>query len=443
MAMASTVFMPWIVCLLVIVINIKHTYSAWVVPSQDFPRNDDEICVGSYNGKIFIIGGYDYPSSLLEYDPTTQTFTDHGFNGLSGVQSGGDGQFWTQQGSILYMIRDRQNPSSFNTFDMSLNLFTTDWKGITFPVAVDEACLASTETFLYVLGGTLDVLQILSLSTYTWLSNPPSMIDTREKHACIVHNGFLWTFGGRAPTGNALNRNERIEITDITQKTWNSIDPLTCGVEYTRAVALHNVIYIIGGQKSSDNELDLVHFVDANSGAVALSDDRMPWVGEWQAPIMVDGTIYNFGGYRGDTREWSYYPIISVTNNPTAPTKYPSAAPITASPTPHPTASPVTTAPTEHPSASPSTTSPTEHPSAAPTTRPTVPPLLTCGQQASGDYNDQIVEFDVRLPYNGDLTFDASSSAIAIQSLTAVFGVTPIGSDTNYDGILTISDAIA
>eukprot|EP01083_Nonionella_stella_P267657 904263_1 len=350
---------------LVIFINIKHMYSAWVTPSQDFPRNDDEIAVGSYNGKIFIIGGYDNHNSLLEYDTTTQTFTDHGLNALSGAQSGGDGQFWTQQGSIVYMIRDIDQPSTFNIFDMSLNQFTTDWKGITFPTPVsDEACLASTATFLYVLGGQaqqiLNALQILSLTTYTWISNPPSMIDTRENHACIVLNGFLWAFGGKANgASNTLERNERIEIADITQKAWNAIDSLTIGVEYCRAVALHNTIYIIGGQQSSNNELDLVHFVDANTGTVTLSSDRMPWIGEWQAPIIVDGTIYVFGGYRGDTREWAYYPIT---------------------------------------------------------------PSIT---------------------YKGDLTFDAShSSPLTITSLSAVFGTTPIGYDTDSDGILILQDTI-
>eukprot|EP01084_Bolivina_argentea_P035869 66414_1 len=165
------------------------------------PRADTDMAIGVYNTTIFLIGGGSSPRQLIEHNVNTQTYQDHGLDALA-ANVGGEGQFWTSNDHIIYII-DQNTGNSFNTFDMSLNLFTTDWKGITFPVAVDEACLASTETFLYVLGGTLDVLQILSLSTYTWLSNPPSMIDTREKHACIVHNGFLWTFGGRAPTGNA------------------------------------------------------------------------------------------------------------------------------------------------------------------------------------------------------------------------------------------------
>eukprot|EP01083_Nonionella_stella_P169307 573830_1 len=136
-------------------------------------------------------------------------------------------------------------------------------------------------------------------------------------------------------------------------------------------------------------------------------------------------------------------------------TKYPTSYP-TPKPTPKPTSNP-TMIPTKQPSRSPTmnptkrpTQSPTLPPSnipthtpfRAPTMRPTDPSLLSCGQQAIGDYNDQTLEFYVRLSYAGDLTFDASSSNIVIQSLSAVFGSTPIGADTDHDGILTLYDAI-
>eukprot|EP01083_Nonionella_stella_P224553 799212_1 len=78
------------------------------------------------------------------------------------------------------------------------------------------------------------------------------------------------------------------------------------------------------------------------------------------------------------------------------------------SPTMHPTKRP-TRNPTSSPTFLPSDI-PTVTPSRAPTPRPTGPSLLSCGQQAIGDYNDEALQFFVRLPYTGDLTFDASSS---------------------------------
>eukprot|EP01083_Nonionella_stella_P169308 573831_1 len=125
-----------------------------------------------------------------------------------------------------------------------------------------------------------------------------------------------------------------------------------------------------------------------------------------------------------------------VSPNPTiTPTEQPSQSP-TMRPTKRPTRNP-TSSPTLPPSNIPTLT-----PSRTPTPRPTDPSLLSCGQQAIGDYNDQTLEFYVRLSYAGDLTFDASSSNIVIQSLSAVFGSTPIGADTDHDGILTLYDAI-
>eukprot|EP01083_Nonionella_stella_P306837 1076181_1 len=144
----------------------------------------------------------------------------------------------------------------------------------------------------------------------------------------------------------------------------------------------------------------------------------------------------------------TYTPTHSLTKYPTSyptpkPTPKPTSNP-TMIPTKQPSRSPTmnpTKRPTQSPTLSPSNI-PTHTPFRAPTMRPTDPSLLSCGQQAIGDYNDQTLEFYVRLSYAGDLTFDASSSNIVIQSLSAVFGSTPVGSDTDHDGILTLYDAM-
>lgn len=112
-------------------------------------------------------------------------------------------------------------------------------------------------------------------------------------------------------------------------------------------------------------------------------------------------------------------------------------------PTLSPSATP-TTAPSQTLSVSPTTLpsrTPTQTPSSTPTTpAPTLPPKISCGNIISGDYNDNPLSFEVNIPEQGDIIFNASQSNFAITSLTAVFGATPIGSDTDYDGILTLSD---
>eukprot|EP01083_Nonionella_stella_P316840 1151017_1 len=131
------------------------------------------------------------------------------------------------------------------------------------------------------------------------------------------------------------------------------------------------------------------------------------------------------------------------------------AQPTTAKPTPKPTPKPTqkptpnptkrsTNLPTKIPTNNPVNApiiDPTTVPSKSPTARPTLPPLITCGDQLLGDYNDEAIAFDVRLPYDGHLTFDASASTFAIQSVNAAFGGTPMRSA--FDGVLTLSNAMA
>jgi len=66
------------------------------------------------------------------------------------------------------------------------------------------------------------------------------------------------------------------------------------------------------------------------------------------------------------------------------------------------------------------TDEPTENPSASPTTpSPTHPGELICGSHVTGDYSGDIVEFEVRMPHEGDLTVDASDSDFAIEFISA------------------------
>jgi len=97
----------------------------------------------------------------------------------------------------------------------------------------------------------------------------------------------------------------------------------------------------------------------------------------------------------------------SPTGSPTAPTDQPTASPTTSSPT---TSEPTTSEPTTMPSADPS---------ASPTTpAPTHPGEITCGSSKSGDYSGNSVEFEVRMPFAGDLTIDASGSDFEVTDVS-------------------------
>eukprot|EP01083_Nonionella_stella_P147847 467092_1 len=118
--------------------------------------------------------------------------------------------------SCIYLSTHHQTHS---IFDLSTTQYTSNWNNITLDTNVGfSACFASSQSFLYILGGYLGatvmwskVVQIVSLTTYEWIDNPPYIQHSRGNLACIVYNDYLWAFGGQN-TGGSLASNERINI---------------------------------------------------------------------------------------------------------------------------------------------------------------------------------------------------------------------------------------
>eukprot|EP01083_Nonionella_stella_P115219 341365_1 len=362
------------------VLLIRSSQTAWTIGDNPLPRADDEHAVGAYDGTIFILGGYQERHTLVELDIATQSVTDHGKRAIMDAEIDGAAQYWSQQGPIVYIAHedDASSICVFNIFDMRTREYITNWKDITFQTEVgNDGCLASSPLFLYITGGDpdgIDAVQVLSLTTHLWISNPlpPNMQQRRQHHSCIVHNDYLWAFGGQwTPIKNQndeLASNERIRTTgDITQNTWNYINPFSKAIEHHRAVAYQDTIYVIGGNDADSNENDFVHLVDANTGEVTVSPDRMQSVSQLGAPIIVDSTLYVFGGFDVDLTQWQYYQLDTTTQTPTIDVH--TSAPITATTTRAPTDDPTFTpfaAPTQYPSSNPSnnpSTNPTGYPS--------------------------------------------------------------------------------
>eukprot|EP01083_Nonionella_stella_P179004 634153_1 len=313
---------------------IEVSQTQWIVSDEPLPRLSDEMAIGEYNGTIFVFGGWDYSRQLVEYAISTQTLTDRGKLFLPKRARGGDGQFWTQQDDIVYLIQ-HPSPNTFHIFDLNTIKYTSNWNNITFNTNVeDKACLTSSPSFLYVLGGypanSGTVIQALSLTTYLWMNNPPYMQHSRGKHACIVSNGYLWAFGGENASGD-LASNERINTTNIRQNTWAFIDSFSVGLKLTRATSWYDTIYIVGGA-NGDTRYSLTHEVDVNTGAITTSPDNLPWQSAWCSPIIVDDIFYIFGGFRVGTStdlrpEWAYYEMSQGIQPSKEPSNQPSKQP--------------------------------------------------------------------------------------------------------------------
>eukprot|EP01083_Nonionella_stella_P172780 593999_1 len=342
------------------------------------------MAVGSYNHTIFLIGGFAHPQQTTEYNVITETFININETALSQNIYGG-GQYWTQQDDIMYIIffdKDGTNEDSLTIYNMTNRQITDNW--MSFPKQVTfYGCLASIEGYLYVTGGIKGVvvnndLQILDLFTFKWLSDTPNMRHPRYYHACVVHNHYLWVFGGIKTKAyddsnpDTMSSNERISIANIEQSVWDDkIQSLTINLAALRAIGSQDIIFVIGGW--SVDYYQILHLIDASTGAVTLAENELaiPLPNAWCAPIIYNNILYLFGGFRstGDNY-WAFYPI--WTFDPTiTPTEYPTIGPSNA-PSQYPTMKP-TYEPSQYPTIEP-TNVPSQYPSQYPSVEPSNSP---------------------------------------------------------------------
>eukprot|EP01083_Nonionella_stella_P045760 122731_1 len=364
--------------------------SKWVQSiTSTLPSKDYDISVGIYNQSIYLLGGYMNSRQLTEYIISEDTFVDHGTSLGSDVF--GYGQYWTQIDHILY-IKQWDN-DAIDIFDMNTKAFTTRYITNVPKNTGQWACLASSQTQLFVVGGTFNAINDVSvydLLTAQWLSNVPPMQSSRASGTCIIHptTNALYAIAGFKTSTTKTSSIETIEINDIQLKTWTYIQPLSQALAYTRCVAHKNTIYVIGGGFGLDVPTTKVHSINVLTNEVTESPDRTPLALSDLAPIVAEDMIYVFAGYsydsEGGVNTWMSYDLYIPTSLPSqapssqseapssqseAPTNNPSSsAPTTSNPpTLMPTSTPITSTPTASDSTSAAPITSSDAPSRSPT----------------------------------------------------------------------------
>eukprot|EP01083_Nonionella_stella_P275410 935273_1 len=283
-------------------------------------RKDYDISGGFYNKSIYLLGGHDNLRQVTEYIISEDTFIDHGTPLTCAVH--GYGQYWTQIDHLLYI--KQWNNEAIAIFDMKTKTFTADYIPNVPKNTYAYACLASSQTQLFVLGGTWDVINDVSvygLLTTQWLSNVPSMQSNRAAGACIIHptTNALYAIAGWDSSSTRTSSIETIQIEDIHINTWAYIQPLSQAIGHTRCVAHKNTIYVIGDDVGTTK----VHTINVLTNDVTVSPDTTPLALRGVAPIVVVGMIYVFGGYSYDSKEtvdtWMSYDLYIPTSLPSQP----------------------------------------------------------------------------------------------------------------------------
>jgi len=193
------------------------------------------------------------------------------------------------------------------------------------------------------------------------------------------------------------------------------------------------VFKIVGvdGIKTGTFDLSIGCVSDAPTSSPSVEPTRMPTRAPSTEPTPIPSanptTTPTDSPSTEPTSEPTRDPSASPSTEPTmAPTKIPTGEPSTSptmGPSMDPTQSPTTeptTVPTAIPSREPSGL-PSAQPSSTPTTpAPTNPGELSCGSRKSGQYRGQTLQIEVRMPFDGDMTVDASESDFEIKPIVAV-----------------------
>eukprot|EP01083_Nonionella_stella_P156881 508553_1 len=382
----------------------------WISPNTRLYTTKDGAAVGSHNGTVYIIGGYYHQQSVTKFDVNTNAFIEYDDKALSSkIWLFGWTQFYTQQQDMLFILHRTDPTNSIAMYRMSDSHFDTQWNSINVNPRVGAfGCLASSPDYLFVVGGadtsynSINTVQVVSLTTFVWLSNVTPLIQKRRETSCIVHKDKLYAFGGYIDVFAGLSEdmwtdtNERIGLNNILNGSWQYIQPLATKLSSAHIISWRHYIYIVGG-KYDDTPLDSVYIFNSITEEISLSPNRLSYTVQHAAVIAVGDSIYAFGGeinLEDPTDRWMHTTLVMDSSAPTSspsdtPSAHPSAAPsdsTSADPTDSPSADP-TGHPSSHPATSPSdsATTPTE-PSADPSADPSpIEPSVGSSVEPSAD----------------------------------------------------------
>eukprot|EP01083_Nonionella_stella_P301287 1032711_1 len=340
--------------------TLSPTGSVWqspISPLLPFPIRN--FIIGAMNDSIKLIGAN---NKVITYDISANNFSIDTINGWDeALKYPIAGQYYTSRNDLIYIAQI----TNLRIYSMEKNEFIASVAYTGYWIAAP--CLASTFDTLFLIGGgryidqyhtgALDEVRSMDLQTLSWNANLAPLNTARDNGACIAAESVhkLYAIGG----GNNLYLSsiERIYIDENSgNHEWDIIGDLDIKLYGQRAVLSHHqdIIFVIGGSGASYYCSDTLNIIDIRNDEISVSQNQnqnLVYPVRSTAAIIVNHTIYAFGGSNGDYAltpmdTWMYY---QIPLNPTrTPTKIPSKAPTdnTPNPTELPSQSPITSDPT-------------------------------------------------------------------------------------------------
>eukprot|EP01083_Nonionella_stella_P271902 921839_1 len=296
------------------------------------PRDDTMLAVGRYNGSIYLLGGIDKKRQQTIYDIKTNSFVFYRSGFVpEGNKVAGEAQFWTQIESKLYILDDIiPTQNKITVFDMETNSFISEFD--TMPIAMSDgmgrACITSTTTKIFINGGIsngeaaepIKNTYVLTLNGLEW-NVGAQMIAARRSHSCIIHphNAILYSIGG-ANENVLIASIEKVSIENIHDNVWTYLNAsLSKPVKGLRSFIAGTYVVIIGGIDGSRIMTAVIHFIDIATDLLRVPNMTLAFPTAYSAVIMVNDTIYSFGGGFG-VGKWQSFKMSVVTIAPTVAT---------------------------------------------------------------------------------------------------------------------------
>jgi len=198
-------------------LNIVEEYDPstnnWSV-KDTMPKPIGDMAIAVINDKIYILGGFDYNlnNSVYEYNPTNDSWVKK-----ANMPTGRIALTAAVVNSKIYAIGGNRG------------------------TAIDDTCLVTVEEYnplADTVGGT------------PWITKS-SMPTVRSGLASAVVNDKIFVFGGFNETGGVKVYLSTLEVFDPIANTWQTKTSMPTARGALSAVAVSNLIYVVGGYNSN------------------------------------------------------------------------------------------------------------------------------------------------------------------------------------------------
>lgn len=265
----------------------------------DMPAGQAKFGVAAFNGKLYVLGGYDTRSTTWVYDIASNTWSAG-----PALPRGTDNVAAVATADRVYAIGGEAG-AVLQALDPAALTWTQAPSAPAVRFAAAAGVLAGR---LHVAGGwnannsasaSLTRHDVFDPSLGTWLSAAP-LATARNAAGGAVLDGKFYVVGGRSPGIRRADQQPLASVEVYTPGTdrWDPLAPLPTARGSLAVVALAGRVYALGGEDAAGTVSNAVERLDVASGTWSALP-AMPYRSHGLGAVVVGSDIYVLGGFGG------------------------------------------------------------------------------------------------------------------------------------------------